>query len=563
MARKEPPQLTDPYATGSTPPPAPEPRRSGPGAPPEPAIPPPARTPSLPSHPELRPSGSSIGTPLPAVVGAPRPQAEPTRAAPPRRWPKIVAGALVAVVALGGAALGGWLWYRGRPAPVLPVDVKSLPESTVAVSRDDGGLWILSLSAKELPPEARWANLAEQVCGGTDVFRLLMRPSWRFARLKLADAFTERRQVSAALACGREMAKHVEEAAVYRVTVLLPPNKDDKPIRLEDGAPDRAAPPKTAEVRLQRFGRDTLPDTSRRFREVRDRGGLTGTRCLSFDESSRKTECHDYSQATARLEKTGFWLSGPYGGVSTLGRDFSPNATNRVDGADEWASLAAPLRPHTYAALGTSDAFDDGFVFHTGFGYGPQIDEGLPEVMGRLSEIVRKYKARWTLADDVGLEGGELRLELVAESESDAIDLLLDFREWHAAFRSHVEKGEQVKDLTADEDMKRAERDYYEVLHEAGKKSLVDATIERESKRVVLVATVTYSDDDRKKIAAMHEVASSRAATAAKIVFALTEGDKPDESLLRELGGSDFVEILRDPEKARRELGREPDKRRE
>lgn len=564
MARREPPQLTDPYATGSAPPPAPAAERpSAPERDAEVVVPPPARMPSLPSQPDLRSSAASIGTPLPTVLGEPMPTTAVVEPRPRRRWGKLVAGALAVVAVTAGAAAGGWLWYRSRPAPVLPVDIKSLPESTVAVSRDEDGFWILSLSGKDLPPEARWASLAEQLCGGTDVFRLLMRPSWRFAKLRLADAFAERRQISAALACGREMAKHVRETAVYRVTVLVPDEKEVRPKREKPGAREASLPPRTAELRLQRIDLDTLPDTSRQFKEVRDRGGLSGTRCLAVDDSARRPDCQDHSHAAARLDQTGFWLSGPYSGVSLFGRDFSPRASNRIEGADEWAHVAESLRPHAYASLGTADAFDDGFVFHTGFGYSPRLDEGLPSVMARLAETVRKYDARWSLADDVGLEGGTLRLELYAASESDAIDLLLDFREWHAGFKTHVAKAEEGAALVTDEDLRRTERDFYEVLHETGKRALVDATIERESKRVIFLSTVAYSDDAKQTIEAMREIAAARAATAAKIVLALAEGDKPEEGLMREIGGSDFVDILRDPEKARRDLGRDPERLRE
>lgn len=562
MPVKDPPQLTDPYATGSTPPPAPAPPRSSrPETPPPPAAAP-IREPSLPSYPDLRSSGSSYGTPLPAVAGPPEAAPAPAPAPKKARW-GLVLGVLGGLGALGGAGFGGWLWYRSRGAEVLPFeDVRSLPEATVAISRDDAGIYIQGLNAKELPPEATWSRLGTELCGGTDVFRLLMRPSWKYAKVELARAFEERRSVSGSLSCGREMAKKLESTTAHEVTLALPEDENDRSV---NPSRDRGDPPKvrTARVRLHRVAFEKLPDTSRRFHEARDRGGLTSTHCLSLDERGRRDDCLDYAPTSARLEGTNVWLGGPFAAVSVFGREFSPKGTNKIEDAEAWTRLAGSVRGYAYAELGTHQAFNDGFIYNTGFGHGPSEIPGLADAMVPLSEAVEKYKARWALGDNVGNEGGELRLELMAEGDGDAIDLLLDVREWHSGFKTHVAKGDTGGDDAAEEDMKRVERDFYAVLHESGKKALDDASIERDGRRVIFVAKVAYSEEDKRKLEAMRDLARSRAATAAKIVIALADGDKPDESLMRDLGGSDYVDILKDPEKARRDLTKERSPRRE
>src|SRR5512139_247897 len=234
MSRKEPPVLTDPYATGSEPPPAPEPRRGSlpsvplppprlPSAPRLPSSPgvPDARaashpsipeitighSPSLTSSPDLRSSASYPGAP-PATTVAQPPPPEAGAAQAKKSRLGLILGLVGGLVVLAGAAAGGFLWYRSRSVPVLPFAVGSLPESTIAVGRDNGSVYLFGLSRDELPPEADWSRMSYALCGGTDLFGYLMRPTHKYHRMALAEAFEDRRQLSAALACGREIAKN-------------------------------------------------------------------------------------------------------------------------------------------------------------------------------------------------------------------------------------------------------------------------------------------------------------------------------------------------------------------
>jgi len=561
MSRKDPPALTDPYATGSAPPPAPEPVRGS--MPSVPNLPPPR----LPSIPEIgRPSGASspdLRVSAPSLPAAPAPPdaggAEPpTQARPKPRRTGLIVGLLVGLGVLAAGGAGGWLWHRSRPAPVLPFDVKSLPEGTVAFSRDDGGVYSTGLHDGELPPEAGWSHLSKMLCGGTDVFALLMRPSDKSSRFALADALVERRQLSAALACGRALGQQRDGRVVYRVVVKLPEEKRDSPLAPKPTDKDAAKPPPPRLVQLALFpiAADKLPDTSKRFKEARDRGGLGATHCLMPDDGDRRRDegCADYAAASAHLEGTRFWVGGAYAGLSLFGRDFSPKASNKIDKPETWDELAAQVRRYPYAEIGTHEAFNDWFVFHTGFGRHVTEDKEIREILERLSETVAKYEARWTLGDAVGAEGGELRLDLFAAGDSEAIDLLLDLKEWHAALKDRLKAMGDDADPKVDEDKKRVERDYLVALHESGQKAIEQAHIERDGRRVVFVATVALSDSEREKIAAMRELALQRSKDAAIVVAALTEGDKPDESVLRSLGGGELLDVFRDPEKAKREM---------
>jgi hypothetical protein len=501
---------------------------------------------SVPSHPGALP---------PAEIAA----EPPTQAKPKKSRAGLVIGLGVGFLVLAGAAAGGWFWYRSRPVAVLPFDVKSLPEDTVAFSRDDGGVYWYGLHESELPPEASWSYLSKHLCGGTDVFSLLMRPTEKSSRFGLADALVERRQLSAAMACGRNLGKQRDGRVTYRVVVKLPDEKKDSPLSPkpgEKGEAEKPAPPRVVQLHLFPIAADKLPDTAKRFKEARDRGGLASTHCLMpEDEGKRKDEgCADYASASARLEGTPYWVSGAYAGVSVFGRDFSPKATNKIDKPETWDELAARVRGYPYAELGTHEAFNDWFLFHTGFGRHIAEDKEFAEILERLPAAVTKYEARWTLGDSVGTEGGELRLEIVAAGDSEAIDLLLDVKEWHTALKERLKAMGDEADPKVDEEAKRAERDFRETVQQTGRKAIEDATIERDGRRVIFLATVVMSDDDKTKMRAMRELALERSKVAAQVVTALAEGDKPDESLLRSLGGGELVDIFRDPEKAKKEI---------
>ncbi len=600
MARKDPPRLTDPYGSGSEPPPPnrsslpsvpdlPPPRGPSLAGPPPrgPAPPdagPPAATrgplqdpnqpPGRPDDAEARASLSVLRPEQPAAlrasqidgrelatVGFPLGEAPPT---PRRRRLGLALGAIGGVLAVLALAVGGLIWYRARPTPVTPFPLKSLPESTVLVGRDAGGVFMLGLAAAELPPEADWSRLSAELCGGTDVFGLLMRPTRRYARLGLADAMENRRQISDALGCGRTLAKARKGQAAYYYSVKLPTKDEEKPTKApkRDERHERGEPElpvlRLARVHLFHVDLTTPPDTTRLFREHRDRAGLAGTRCLVRDRDGGRaeSECTDFSRASAHLEGTSMWVGGTLQGITAFGKDFSPKATNKLADEDVWNDLTARFERYAIAEIGTHEVFDPLFLFHTGFGWTSQ-DQALTEAYDKLQRLVVKYEAWWAVGDRVGPDGGDLRLDLVAKGDSEAIDLLLDVKEWHAALKDLVDKHAEAPESKEDEDLKRAERDYYKMLHASAAKAIKDALIEREGKRVTLTVDVKYDEEDRRKMAATRELALERAALAAKIVAALAQGDKPDEDVLRQLGGRDLIEAVKDPDKTRRELSKE------
>ncbi len=584
MSRKDPPALTDPYAPGSERPPAPDPKRGS--LPSVPNLPPPrlpsspnlgdrmpshpsipeitvGRSPSLTSSPDLRSSASYPGTPPPPIAGQSEPHAEVT----PKKKSALgwILGAIGGLVVLGAATAGGLWWFKLRAPPVLPFEVGSLPESTVAVGRNDAGAYTFGLTRDELPPEATWSFYAETLCGGTDVFRALMRPSRKYLRFGLAEALAERRQLSAALACGRDLANKETGRSYYWVTIKVPDDRPSVPSPLD--RPDRdkkdaKAEPKFRNVEVYLYGIDLakLPDTTKRYREHRDRSGLESTHCLAGDrESKNDNECQEYARASAHLEGTKLWVAASVSALAVFGKDFSPQGTNKLEDQAVWSELIDQVKAYPSAQIGTHETFDDGFLFQTGLAVALYDNKELGESAKRIRETVTKYSARWTVGDSiVSAEGGELRLELVAPGESEAIDLLLDVKEWQAELKERLEKLDDAatEDKEA-EGLKRAERDYYRVLHKAAIRSIKDPLIERDGKRVRVVFTVSYDEDEKQKLAAMHDLARERAALAAKVISSLTAGDKPDESLLRDIGGSDLVEILKDPEKARKDFLKE------
>ncbi|MFO0552644.1 MAG: hypothetical protein U0271_29910 [Polyangiaceae bacterium] len=590
--KKDPTPLLDPYA-GVAPPSEPAPSSAAPSS-----EVPSSQTPSSEAPPTdaARPILPAAGRPAEVVeVAVPRKQpSQPliqrddgeaaelrrrkraSRRRKLRRALRYAALAVLGCAVIAGAVFGVRLWRDRQPIPFFPNnDVATLPDKTVLVSRTA----VRDLEradpdfAEPALEQARWSKLAADLCGGTDVFADLYASNREdSARTRAAHAIERRGHTSKALACGRTLSSQVGRGrTMVSFTHPAPPERRSSRRRHDDDTPP---PPPVEEpkdlvesVALYPLDRDALPMESAFFIERRDRTGLLGTRC-AVDRSARFAECDRDAAASAHLEGLPYWVGGTVTAIELFGQNFSRKAKNHPDHARVLRTLAEELESNSNVVIGIHDNFGFSFVSRLGVS-DPSFSnatlptpEALPEpgpaaVNGKLLALIREYEAGWAVVDNLSASGGELIVVLLALNETQAIDLMLELREWRDSLAELVAEADKSgADKTADnkktEDKEkkgsRATRDFTGVMDASAKRALTKARVERKGKLVRLVLTRELEKDEREAVREMADLVAEQARGAARIVDVLVAGDRPEDDLLHDVGGSQLVELVKHPE---------------
>lgn len=573
MAKRDPNALTDPYAEpppSEAPPSSIAPESSAPdsSAPDSsidssaPETPPPRR--ELPSSPLYSGAhGSLSGGAVALGPGGLPPGEEPSPEAVRkrskrrgRRLRRALAWAfgVLGVVALLGA--GGFLVYQrafAKPKqPVFPLgNVRTLPETTLAVHRLNQKAVRTQYDYKPLD-QALWSEMAGRVCGGDDLFSALLGSSrWDFSRRRVAHILAERHQAAKRLACGKVVAAHFDGAR-FDVELRDPAKDDPKPSGLEDDAPkkdakkdDRALPTPRHRVSLFELDLAALPDGAADFIERRERSGLLATRCVSSSQR-RWGECGANASAAARLEGTDLWVTGGLSDIEAFGRELSRTGKNEIEQRETFERVGALLEEFPTSSVGSHEVFDIGFVRR----FGIHTESAGWEAAAfnvKLTDALRSYGAFWGYGDGISSTEGVALLVFEPASEADAIDLVLDLKEWRSAAKELFE-GSAALDLSKEEELKKVDRDGIEARHKAGLRCLEDAELERDGKLVTMRLTFAPSETELEKIRDSIADTNERRQTAAKVIDQVLAGDKPDEDLLRDLGGRELVEQVKHPD---------------
>ncbi len=550
--------LSDPYApTGDEPAPAAVGRR---GSAPEL---PPAASPLYRAEPPRPPA--RLGSLPDLATDAPLrdPEAPPSRVIEPppptlpakrrrRRGLALLVGTAIAGVVVGGGLLARQLLSEREAAPMFPErKLAALPESTVLVRRvDRARVGALDFPFAEPNDRAVWSFLGQHLCGGTDVFRHLMNGKVEASRGVVVASLDVRHSTAQALTCGKELSASLG-ATHYDIQLEgerdLVPEPYSRPRRVykDDEPPkeEKTEKPPIFRVTLLDLGKRERPERlPKSFVERPDRAGLLATRC-STELFRRFAECSVGSLASARLEGAPYFVTGRVGEIEAFGREFSPQQKNQLEEATAFEALAQEVAKFEHAEIGKFRAFDVSFVRRIGCG-APFTSWDTTAFNVKLSEAVTKFKASWAIGDSVGQEGGEMRVLFMPETEGEAIDLVLDLKDWHAAANEFFEKLEEP-DMGGQEEVKATERDYRKAIHTSGVRALKDATVERSGKLVSLVIQAKIESDERDAIKDMKREIDDLAKAAAKAIDQIMSGERPDDDLLQELGGKELVDAVK------------------
>lgn len=479
------------------------------------------------------------------------------------------AGFALGALAFAGALLGGvWLWDR-RPIPMFPNDeVGSLPEGTTQVRRMRAGKPFVfgDLSIDHEFEEAQWSQLGASLCGGEDVFSALVDAKGKYAVPRAANVLDHWRNNAKAIACGRALAKKLGRGMYYvRFSTQRPEDKHDdlreerkRSLRDFEDEPrreDRPRRPPLSDVLLLELDATQLPDAPPTFIPWLESGGISGVHCVS-SSPRLDSDCRPGSKASARLDGTRFWVSGELSDIEQFGRRFSPSGKNEVDNEEDFAALEEKVKDFPTAEVGSWETFEPSSVlWRVGFtDFGAQ--RGISHTS--IERAVYKYRASWAITERQVDGVDELQLVLVTGSETDSKELALDLKEWHTGIKDAIlDAAERAPaDSSEDEDLKRVDRELDAARRKIGSRTVRRAIVEREEKFVFLTFLREVDDDEAEAEQDWREDMKERGATAAKIIRAMLDGERPDMDLVRELGGRSLVQAVENGGSSREEKER-------
>src|SRR5690606_25946623 len=190
---------------------------------------------------------------------------------------------------------------------ILPFDAGHLPPKTESIRSGDFKTYVgLSnmLRVDDIPEEATWSVLAEEACGGYDVFGELMAAGLGDVDDAIKALSRDEERYKESLACGKTLAGELSSSAGYYSVGF---RKGD----------DYHA------VTLLPLGVDKLPDSVDTFDTKSDPSNMTDTHCKlpwppkkqkgdkkKEDEDEKEPECDDHTPTVARLEEMDVWASG-------------------------------------------------------------------------------------------------------------------------------------------------------------------------------------------------------------------------------------------------------------
>lgn len=493
-----------------------------------------------------------------------RPALKPPKpAAPLNRSLRLrVAGLAFGALALGGALVGGlWLWDQ-RSIPMFPNgELGSLPEGTAYVRRIRANKPFVfgEVSVDDEFEEARWSWLGSAMCGGEDVFSALVDAKGKYAVPRAAKVLDHWRNNAKAIACGRALAKKLGRGSYYvRFSTERPEEKHGdlreerkdrkRPVRELDGdeprKEERPRRPRLSDVLLLDLDVSQLPPAPPSFIPWLETGGLSDVHCVS-SSPRLDSDCKPSSKAAARLEGTSLWVSGELSDIEQFGRRFSPAGKNDLDNEEDFKALEEKVKSFPSADIGSWETFEPSSVlWRAGF-----TDIGMQRGISHaaLERSVYKYRASWAITERQvdGLD--ELQLVLVTGSELDSKELALDLKEWHTNIKEAILDAMEKEPMgIEDEELKRLDREFNAARRKIGTRTVRRAIVEREEKFVFLTFLREVDDDEAEAEQDWREDMKDRGATAAKIIRAMLDGERPDMDLVRELGGRSLVEALED-----------------
>jgi hypothetical protein len=472
--------------------------------------------------------------PAPAMPQQPpMPQPGAPGAAPKKGGAGMKVGlALLGVAVVGGGIAAAVMFLGGGGA--LPFDAGHLPPKTESIRSGNFKTYVglrSMLRIDDVPEEATWSTLSAQACGGHDVFGELMSAALGDVEDAITALTRDEKRYQEALACGKTLAGELSSRAGFYSVGFR--KGDDY-----------------HSVDLLPLGVEKLPDSVDTFGTKSDPSNMTETHCKlpwppkkqkgdkkkSDDDKDEKPTCEDHTPAIARLEGMEVWATGGLQDLKEFGSKFSPKGENKSD-VEPLSKIAGEVKGYDERRVGTGKSFPS-----ISSVLGVRVSAFDAEETKELNEVAEKGIEAWALGKKGHFGAGELKIVIVAKSDSRAKDIEGKIKDYLSMIKEKLEEAEKEeekakKDKKKSKDDDKDERlvDFVEARTEIARRTLDDLVMTRDDVRIVIEVVEKVDGGQQSKIDAFLDWRKEKGVVAAKVVRSLLEGEEPSDEDLESL----------------------------
>ncbi len=508
--------------------------------------------------PPFGPSGELYGPPpgFGGPAGPPPPPPPPQRKGGGKRNMGLILGLAGGVAAVGLGVGAYFLFFRGGDP--FPCPVQNLPEDTSAVRHvpmDYGIAEQLGVAPSELTDQARWSTFAEELCGGNDLFSTLMYADLRgdveSSAKEIGEALADKKGTQKYLECGKEVTKSSKGEGYV----------------VEFGRKDKA---KRVTIYLNKM--EERPDSAKKLGRWKSKGALTSTGCFLGVGKEECDEKHD--SGIGRVENTKMWLKGGLDDLAAFGDDYKERDKVSKD-AEKLNELAGKVKSSKITDVGTFDSiqFDFGHLVRANLRsrvWDPDLkscskepeEKEDPDKAEKRAKKLKEIEPQWARGSTLKKYAGVHEVYYRVDKEDDAKDIQDIVERAIKKERAKIKPTKECEDNEAakekeskgdeKEDKKREPKKSYKAYQKAvvamGRRALEEAEISQDGKWIKVRFEAKPTDDEKSAIEAFMSEQKEKLEPASKVIDALLNGEKPEKDLLKQLGGSAFVEAV---EKAR------------
>ncbi|MFO0613142.1 MAG: hypothetical protein U0414_11160 [Polyangiaceae bacterium] len=236
----------------------------------------------------------------------------------------------------------------------------------------------------------------------------------------------------------------------------------------------------------------------------------------------------DRGTGAARLAGAPYWLFGMADTLERYGDSLGDGPKLDADDAEKIERLARDVAPYARTTIGGPNA-----KFYFGaFELRPHWGSEVEAARRDLEKQIKETQSYWATGTPYGVEG-EARLEIVSKSGHDAREVLSALRDYRSALK-HVDLSEVPVFGSA------ARTRYSKAISAMFKRALTDAEPVREDELITYDLRIQAEPDDGPALYRFEVESDKQELHYARLVYALIDGQDPDETTLRAIGGREL-----------------------
>ncbi|MFO0555724.1 MAG: hypothetical protein U0271_45530 [Polyangiaceae bacterium] len=430
-------------------------------------------------------------------------------------------------------------------ASALPFDLKILPEDVLLFSKAAAESSPHGVKYTEQPKEAFVSRWAAMMCAADDVFRDFVEAGGEESERIIGEDVAARKELAKKLECGQKFAEKVPVNPAQYLIVF--------------GA-DRSA----KSVRIVLNDLEEYPSGDW-VKKAKDKGEhITQAYCFTAkpkyeadkrgSDKDKPRECEWVSdkakgvradRGVARVEGTNMWLFGSLDSIKAFGDAFAPDGKHIDKSLDGFSVLLGKVKGHELVSMGTQESAGGLDLILDGVGDSKKPKDDTEVELRKLGDKAKSIDYQWAQGVTSTSSSTKTDYYLKCKSESDAKDMKVILGEiWTlskvaAKELEEREKDQALPDSQYDKARVKANVGRVKALRAAMKK---DSTqIRQEGVWVTLSLTTEIDATDQEDFG---KLMKARWEPAAKATASLLKGEKPDNEVLKALGGSDLVDAV-------------------